>query len=83
MKAKDQTQPINEFQPTSPLKIARLKERRLYELDRVYLRQLHRLSQIVGNAKLKRDRIINQPTPNSLDELTNPDTVTQTQKLIS
>ena len=82
MKAKGQKKSIHQSQPTSPLKTAHLKERRLYELDKVYLRQLHRLSQIVWNAKFKHSHTAGQPISNSFDKLTDTDNAAQTQKTL-
>ena len=76
MAAKGPRGPIHNSYLTS-----HLRELRLYELDRVYLRQLRRLSQIVWNAKLKRDHTLPKSAPNPLDGITTPtDTANPSQK---
>ena len=69
MEAKHPRAPIRKSNPSRPHRTFHLKERRFYELDRIYLRQLRRLSQIVWNAKLKRDHSLSKPDPNSHDGL--------------
>lgn len=69
MEAKNPREPIRKSNPIRSHRNSHLKERRFYELDRVYLRQLRRLSQIVWNAKLKRDRSLSTTESNPLDVL--------------
>ena len=69
MTAKSIRKPIHESNPAGSNRTSRLRERRFYELDRVYLRQLRRLSQIVWHARLKRDSTLSKAIPNSLNNL--------------
>jgi len=69
MTAKSIREPIHESNSAGSHRTYRLRERRFYELDRVYLRQLRRLSQIVWNAKLKHDTTLSKPIPKSLNNL--------------
>ena len=69
MTAKSIREPIHESNSAGSHRTYRLRERRFYELDRVYLHQLRRLSQIVWHAKLKHDSTISKPIPKSLNNL--------------
>ena len=82
MEAKNPRNPIHSSNLGRPRRTTHLKERRFYELDRVYLRQLRRLSQVVWNAKLKRDRSLSKPKPIPLDGLTPPKNTTTSQKTL-
>ena len=76
MAAKSPRGPIHKSYLTS-----RLRERRFYELDRVYLRQLRRLSQIVWNTRLKHENTPTKSVPSSLNDMsTSNDTAIPTQK---
>ena len=76
MAAKGPRGPIHNSYLTS-----HLRELRFYELDRVYLRQLRRLSHIVWNAKLKRDHARPKSVPDSLGGITtSTDTANPSQK---
>jgi hypothetical protein len=76
MAAKSPRGPIHNSYLTS-----HLRELRFYELDRVYLRQLRRLSQIVWNARLKRDNTPSKSVSSSLSDIsTANDTANPTQK---
>ncbi len=55
MKAKKFQEPIRKPHPDAYHFTSHLKEQRLHELDRGYLRQLRQLRRIVWSAKLKRE----------------------------
>lgn len=80
MSTKRKTKSMHEFRPTVLRQNSRLEQRRLYELDRNYLRQLRRLSQIVWNAKLKHGQNLSKAVSNPLDDQSVSNTASQPQK---
>ena len=82
MTAKNPRGPIRKPNTAGSHRNIPLRERRFYELDIVYLRQLRRLNHIVWNAKLKRDHALAKPVSSTLNSLrSSKDASAQSQKL--